>query len=174
MEKKVSITGHTKGIGLAIANYFLNNGYLVTGFSKSNGYDITNTSIRQQIVKESNDAVIFVNNAYNNFDNSQLEILENIYKDWEGQDKIIINISSRFTNGDNDYSQSKQKLDQFCEQKIYNRLPYLINLKPGLTNTLRVESIEGNRMDVNDVVNLLDYVLSHKKNIRFTTISFGK
>lgn len=174
MGKKVSITGHTKGIGLAIANYFLNNGYLVTGFSKSNGYDITNTSIRQQIVKESNDAVIFVNNAYNNFDNSQLEILENIYKDWEGQDKIIINISSRFTNGDNDYSQSKQKLDQFCEQKIYNRLPYLINLKPGLTNTLRVESIEGNRMEVNDVVNVLDYILSHKKNIRFTTISFGK
>ena len=174
MGKKVSITGHTKGIGLAIANYFLNNGYLVTGFSKSNGYDITNTSIRQQIVKESNNAVIFVNNAYNNFDSSQLEMLEDIYKDWEGQDKIIINISSRFTNGDNDYSQSKKKLDQFCEQKIYNRLPYLINLKPGLTKTLRVESIEGNKMDVNDVVNVLDYILSHKKNIRFTTISFGK
>lgn len=174
MDKKVSITGNTKGIGLAISNYFLNNGYLVKGFSKSNGYDITNTTIRQQIVKESNDAVIFVNNAYNNFDNSQLEMLENIYKDWEGQDKIIINISSRFTNGDNDYSQSKQKLDQFCEQKIYNRLPYLINLKPGLTNTLRVQSIDGNKMDVNDVVNVLDYVISHKKNIRFTTISFGK
>lgn len=174
MIKKVSITGHTQGIGLALSNYFITKNYNVVGFSKSNGFDITNSTSRQKIIDYSKDTEIFVNNAYSNFDNSQLTLLDLIYTNWLNLDKIIINISTRFTNSDHNYSQSKQKLDNFCEQRVFNKLPYLINLKPGLTNTKRVESIKGDRMDVSDIVNVVDYILSVKNSVRVTSICFGK
>lgn len=174
MTKLVAVTGHTKGIGLAISNYFLKKNYIVQGYSRSNGYDISNENIRQKIIHDAKDVDIFVNNAYCNFTDAQLDILKCIYNQWQDQNKIIINMSTRFTTGNNIYSQSKKQLDIFCDSTIYNRYPYVINLKPGLIDTQRVKAIHGNKMDVDDLTTVLDVLLNFDNKIRFNAISFGK
>ena len=45
---KIAITGHTKGVGQAIASRFDD----VMGFSKSTGYDISDDNVVKQIVKK--------------------------------------------------------------------------------------------------------------------------
>ena len=91
---KYSITGHTRGIGKCAFERLSPN---VIGFSKSTGYDITNFSDRKRIIDESANCDVFINNAYNyeDWDNSQLDMLKEIYADWiADKDKCIINMSS--------------------------------------------------------------------------------
>ena len=57
---KIAITGHTTGIGKAIHDWFLGDADIL-GFSKSNGYDITNKDDRIKIINESMDCDVFIN-----------------------------------------------------------------------------------------------------------------
>ncbi len=170
---KVAVTGHTRGIGKAIFDYFQKNNNQVQGFSRSNGYDIKLTTVRQQIVNLVNDVDIFVNNAYNSYDDSQLLLLEAVVNEWKGSDKLIINVSSRYTtDSNNSYCQTKKKLDNYCEQQIYN-LPYILNIKPGLTDTTRVLSELKPKMSVDSIVQIIDFALANKNVFRVHNISFG-
>jgi len=61
---KIIITGHTKGLGLAIYNYFVNQGHEVIGLSRTTGYDLELKSLDViDFVKDSN-CDYFFNNAY--------------------------------------------------------------------------------------------------------------
>lgn len=165
----IAITGHTNGIGLGIFNYFQNKGHFVIGFSKSTGFDITSEEDRLSIIEKSKDCDIFVNCAYNNYDNSQFILLQEIFNKWRGTNKQIINISSRYTNTlNNSYSASKHKQDEFCEQNIFH-LPRILNLKPGLIDTERVKSVDGNKMPIDFVINTLDFCLRNQVQ----SITFG-
>jgi len=88
---KIAITGHTEGIGKAIADH-LGLNYQIVGFSRSNGYDISKQEDLDRIVAESLDCEIFINNAYY-FD--QQTVLAGMW-DTAHKDKkdFIINISS--------------------------------------------------------------------------------
>lgn len=165
---KIAITGHTRGIGQALFNHFCSHELL--GFSRSNGYDISNPTVRGNILNEIKDADMFINNAYNNFDNSQLLLLESVYNLWKDTDKIIVNISSRYTTGTEKYCKDKEQQDIFCKSKEFT-LPYIINLKPGLVDTTRVNHIPGNRLPINSVVDILNFVLNSSCKIH--TITFG-
>jgi len=170
---KIGITGHTKGIGKKISDYFLKNNHEVIGFSRSSGYDISKESDRKRIIAQINFLDIFVNNAYNNFDNSQELLLKDLLTMWKDQEKIIINVSSRWTDQDHIYSIHKRNLDNLCE--IYkNSKVYVINLKPGLTDTDRVKNIKGDRMIPQHIVDTIDFVLKNVNNFRVHSISFGK
>jgi hypothetical protein len=94
-----------------------------------------------------------------------------VYDIWKGTDKTIINISSRYTNGSEKYCKDKEQQDLFCRSKEFT-LPYVINLKPGLTDTNRVKHIQGDKLSVDDVVDVLDFVLNSKFKIH--SITFGK
>lgn len=166
---KVAITGHTQGLGQAFFKYF--QPHTVIGFSRSNGYNIANPADRNKILEEITDVDMFINNAYNNFDDSQLQLLMAVYDLWKGTDKIIINVSSRYTNGSEKYCKDKEQQDLFCRSKEFT-LPYIINLKPGLTNTTRVEHIKGDRLSVDDVLAVLDFVLNN--NCKIHSMTFGK
>jgi hypothetical protein len=166
---KIAITGHTQGLGQAFFNHFQS--HTVIGFSRSNGYNIASPADRNKILEEIKDVDMFINNAYNNFDDAQLQILMAVYDLWKGTDKIIINISSRYTTGLEKYCKDKEQQDLFCRSKEFT-LPYIINLKPGLTDTNRVKHIKGNRLSVNDVVNILDFVLNN--NFKIHSMTFGK
>jgi len=165
---KIAITGHTKGLGQGLFNYFQS--HTVIGFSRSNGYDIALPNIRAKILEEIYDCDVFINNAYNNFDDSQLHLLRNVYNLWEGKDKTIINVSSRYTNGLEKYCKDKEQLDLFCKSKEFSK-PYIINLKPGLIGTERVKNIPGKRMSVEEVVSVLDFALN--SNFKIHSITFG-
>lgn len=167
---KVAITGHTRGIGLGIKNYFENKGYEVLGFSKSNGFDISNTIVREKIVKLAIDCDIFVNNAYTP-DGSQFSVLKKIHSAWQGQDKKIINISTRYTNKDELYCIRKRQMDDFCQEHTFH-LPYILNLKPGAVDTDRMQSHTGPKMSVEEVVKMMDWAL--EQNPRIYSITFGK
>jgi len=164
---KIAVTGHNSGLGLAIYNHYKNN-HQVFGFSRSNGFNIINHGARKRILDISKNFDIFINNAYNNFDNSQFLLLEEIFQLWNGEDKIIVNISSRYTTEQNLYCLTKKEQDIFCEKNLYN-LPKIINLKPGLIDTPRVQNQKGNKLSTDQVLNVLDFALSN--NLR--SVTFG-
>ena len=168
---KIAITGHTKGIGEAIYDYFEKNNE-VYGFSRSNGFDISDKLIRQLIANTAKDFDIFVNNAYSNYDNSQLEMLKEMSTIWKNTNKIIINISTRYTNADNKYSHTKKELSEFCESYVYNNL-YILNIGPGLVDTDRVKDIQGEKMRTDEIINVIDFALNNISKFKIHNITFG-
>jgi hypothetical protein len=87
---KYAITGHTQGIGKGIYDRLWPN---VIGFSKSTGYDINNKKDRENIIKQSMDCDVFINNACENF--GQTYLLIDLFKAWNFTDKTIINVGSK-------------------------------------------------------------------------------
>lgn len=169
---KIAITGHTKGIGLAIKKYFENLGHEVIGFSRTSGYDLQLPENRNKLISLITDCDIFVNNAYGDIENFQFILLETMFKEWHDTDKIIINISTRYTNGNDRYSICKKKLDEFCEQHVYKK-PSIINLKPGLTDTDRVRTVTGLKMSTKDITDILNWILT-QPNIKIHSVCFGR
>jgi len=109
---KINITGHSRGIGKSLHDMYVADGHEVVGFSRSNGYDINDVDVCSQIVQESLDCDLFVNNAYAKF--SQQLILEELYSHWkEKEDKsiVVINSRTRFGNARNAvYAATKKQL----------------------------------------------------------------
>lgn len=167
---KIAITGHTQGIGLAIANHF--NTHTILGFSRANGYDINQPEARARILSQIADCDMFVNNAYGDKDNSQLLLLIAVHELWRDTNRTIVNISSRYAMSKSSvYRENKYLQDLYCARNEYT-LPTIINLKPGLVNTDRVAHITGPRLTVDQVVGLLTTVLDSEFKIH--SITFGK
>lgn len=61
--KKIAITGHSKGIGAALFKR-LSQGHEVTGFSRSNGHDLSQKESYDRAWEEMRSADIVINNAY--------------------------------------------------------------------------------------------------------------
>ena len=90
---KIAITGHTKGIGLALSNYYTALGIEVIGFSRSNGYDIRKGLDQERIINESQDCDLFINNAY--FRYAQIDLLQRWYGFHQKKSNyMIVNMSS--------------------------------------------------------------------------------
>jgi len=85
---RVAITGHTSGLGAALFERFSVTDS-VSGYSRSNGYDIRHIPKICEAVK---DADIFINNAYDRY--SQVDLLYAVYNMWQDQNKKIVNIGS--------------------------------------------------------------------------------
>jgi len=175
---KIAITGHTSGVGLALKEYFESNGHQVLGFSRKSGYNIANAEQRQRIAVESVDCDIFVNNAYNNFDDSQLRMLELIYTQWQNQGKLIFNMSSRITDFavsghflTKKYQDTKRKLDDYCTGKV--RDPQIVNLKLGAMDTPRLRLMQAPKMHVSNAVTVVDFVMKNRGNFKVSTITVG-
>lgn len=174
---KVAITGHTRGIGLAIAEYYNKNGYEILGFSRSNGYDISNIKNRQKIIEKSIICDIFVNNAMSFTDNSQTILLDEMIQIWAGLNKMLINISSisgnhvyRGYSHHWEYAKHKYNQDVLCN-KHYG-LPWVVNIKPGLVDTDLTKSVMLSKIQIDTISNVLDFIHSNRSNFRTTSISF--
>lgn len=142
---KIALTGHTAGIGKALADWLINHGHQVQGFSRSNGYDINDDATLERILSESSDADIFINNAYAEF--QQTKLLYMFHKLWKDQHKSIINIASartqRYTydhfqraSTPDYYVSSKVSLDYGCRELWnYSSWPRVMLVKPCGVNT---------------------------------------
>lgn len=170
---KIAITGHTSGIGKSIYDYFLEQKNDVVGFSRSNGYNISNKEARTNICNLSENFDIFVNNAYNNFDNSQELMLTDRLESWKDTEKIIINLSSRWTTGNHKYCHDKMSIDNICNEHLFSKI-HLINLKPGLIDTPRVSAEKGEKLKTKSVVDIIDFILLNKNEFKIHSITFGK
>jgi hypothetical protein len=175
---KCAITGHTSGIGKSLFDYFNSQSYECMGFSRQNGYNITLSSSRQQIISAAIDCEVFVNNAYADGTNSQLDMLQEMHTAWEGKDKLIINISSRITDfvlppnsHEQQYQKNKKDQDDYCLGKINK--PHIFNLKLGMVDTLRVMSYTNNKLTVEDIVKIVSFVLDNRDSYKITTLTAG-
>ena len=89
--KKICITGHTKGVGKAIKERLEQNHYTVVGGSRKNGINVGKPkSVINWILKEDPD--VFINNVY--WPDSQAKICYQLYNKWQSEKKHIINMSS--------------------------------------------------------------------------------
>jgi NAD(P)-dependent dehydrogenase (short-subunit alcohol dehydrogenase family) len=132
---KISITGHTRGIGKAIADLYPD----ALGFSRSNGYDIGNPFHVQRIVAESAHCDVFVNNAYRG--TAQTAIFKSLLKLWNTDPaKTIVNINSKtIYHGPNQrqYTEDKKLLRSSAVDAIrdIDRRCRVININPGYVKT---------------------------------------
>lgn len=93
--KKIAISGHSKGLGSELYKRYVEMGHTVTGFSRSNGYDLRDWSLMQKMITQILDYDIFISVAKPDF--VQTNILYELWKVWRKQNKTIINIGSGIT-----------------------------------------------------------------------------
>jgi len=147
---KVAITGHSRGLGAALWNSLAARGNVeLVGFSRSNGYDIAIPAVQDQIVAESLDSDVFINNAYSGF--AQADIMVKILDEWKHiSNKWIVNVGSLASYHDkrrlHPYSVHKIAVDRQAEQIQANfTWPKVINFRPALFESDMGFSSEFNR-----------------------------
>ncbi len=111
---KIALTGHTKGLGSAIYEN-LGQKHKITGFSRSNGYDIKSPMDRKRIIRESEDCNVFINLVHNYY--HQTDMLLEMFKSWEGSSKLIINVSSGVVD-DQDWGLDRLDYIEYKNQKV--------------------------------------------------------
>jgi|688.fasta_scaffold49862_7 nucleoside-diphosphate-sugar epimerase len=89
---KIAITGHTKGIGKALADAYQRRGHEIVGLSRTKGYNIYSILKCADLIESCD---MFINNAQAGF--AQTELLFEIAKRWQDTHKHIVNISSVIT-----------------------------------------------------------------------------
>jgi NAD(P)-dependent dehydrogenase (short-subunit alcohol dehydrogenase family) len=139
---KVAITGHTQGIGLALATVFEQYGHEVVGFSRANGFDISDSHCRQMIL--SHDVDVFINNAYH--PTGQTDLLNEAINRWHYSNTLIVHISSKcimFPTDDPDpqvqsfqevYKAAKLAQEEIINAVLPHRNPKLLNIIPGVVD----------------------------------------
>lgn len=183
--KKVIITGHTKGLGKEIYEYFIEKGYSVFGYSRTNGHNISLEKNRLKIIDLLKDADIFVNNAYDrenqNFD-SQLELLKKASSVWKNLNKTIINISSfasdyYLSKFETDtwrlnYRKNKFLQDQYIKSLYSTNKVNIVNLKP-IFRSVYIEKQKSKTIEMSEICKLLDIVLNEKNNFNINSLTFS-
>lgn len=189
---KIAITGHTKGLGKFLYDSFIADGHTVVGFSRSTGYNIKNKEDRERIVVQSKDCDLFINNAYNyeDWDNSQLDMLKDMYFSWlNDKVKCIINMSSSASDiyptpvtvpgvpRYPDYIKAKWEQDKWLVtvRNFLNTREQvrLVNLKPGRIVTEKTQDKWKDQrvLAPTDLYKIVKLVINEPE-IEFSTITF--
>ena len=173
---KIAITGHSKGIGKALFEE-LSTEHEVEGFSRSNGFNIEQTSMIVRAVKSSD---VFVNNAYSNF--SQTRILKDLFQYWkDDKSKTIVNISSRskyfrvgMTRSD-EYCMQKRGLSDMAEvfQLTTDKKCRIININPGYVKTEMVSDLSDDidMLETKEVAEMIAWAINRPQHIEIGELS---
>lgn len=176
---KVAITGHTSGIGKAIFEVLSVN-HDVIGLSRSNGYDITSDLDRLKIIDAVYDCDIFINNAFDyvNYTDAQTKLARQVFDVWFGEDKYLINISSRVNDFDEirnqKYADAKLSLDRFYEENYLHNKPSVINFRPGATDTRVMQNSTNPKMSSEQVAGVIKFMIENLDNFRIRNITLHK
>ena len=186
--KKIAITGHTRGIGLALAERLDQENYEVRGYSKSNGFNILRPNgVIKDIVDW--DADVFVNNAY--APESQSRLLYKIYEQWVDKPKLIINMGATSSDSINNFAQlgynpdwtpyvsDKARLDWASLQLSNQFQPgkcRVTMIKPGFVDTDSTAWLKGLVDDImmtpDSVAEMIEWVIELEDNTQMRTLSF--
>jgi hypothetical protein len=168
---KVVITGHTRGLGLELYKVFSDNGYEVEGYSRSNGFDISNGL--------DVDADIFINNAY--APKAQTDLLQHYIDKWQGTNKLIINISSKivyFPPAENSpeiidtYLDDKNKQNTIISDRYTLNTPRIMNIVPGLIDTDMAAIFDAQKMKAKDVALFIFSLVNLQNSINVQSVLF--
>lgn len=175
---KVAITGESRGVGKAVADYFRQNGYEVVGFSRSSGYDLTKQEAIRAAIPLIADTDLFVNNFYNI--NLQLRLLARVHEKWQGQeDKRIIvmgSVASETSGHDNaEYAGYKAGLDKMVRNLQGKSLwPRIHLLKFGMVDTMMSAKYDKTipRMQPEHIISVIDWILNAPSPITIQEVIF--
>jgi nucleoside-diphosphate-sugar epimerase len=131
---KIVITGGTAGIGLALAKLFEADNHEVLALSRRNGYNIRSLPKVAGMIEPCD---MLINNAQVGY--AQTELLFEVWRRWQGQQKYIVNISTQMTDM---LLPPKEEWDEYIVQKkaleLANQLleqrsewPRLLLVRPG-------------------------------------------
>lgn len=186
---KIGITGHTRGVGKAIYDYFKNEGHEVLGFSRTNGYDLTDDNKKNQVLEEILKCDIFVNNAFVSFKDPihhksyvPVELLFSVHKEWQNnKNKRIIVIGSIASSmvgtigyDYGGYQIHKYAIDRTCWLLSQSTpYPHIHLLKPGRIDTDLARNRAGPKLDTTDVVEVIKFCLENSNRIYVKEIAFN-
>lgn len=108
----IAITGHTAGIGQAMAQQYQVQGHKIVGISRRNGDNIRNTPKIADLIEPCD---VFVNNAQAGY--AQTELLFEMARRWSGTKKHIVVISTMMTQDPVSVLPGLE-MDQYRIQKI--------------------------------------------------------
>ena len=186
--KKVALTGHTRGIGLALTERLDQDNYEVRGYSKSNGFNILRPNgVIKDIIDW--DADVFVNNAY--APEAQSRLLYKIYEQWVDKPKLIINMGATSSDSINNFAQlgynpdwtpyvsDKARLDWASLQLSNQFKPGMCRvtmIKPGFVDTDSTAWLKGlvedYMMTADSVAEMIEWVIELQDNTQMRTLSF--
>jgi len=176
------VTGNNRGLGK-----YLSDEYVGDGCSRSSGLDITNPDDIQKIAKDSLMYDVFINNAFDGPPDTdwanygQVNLLQEVYKIWKENNKSghIINISSvgcrdivapepEFET----YRVAKAALDYASKQCAASFKNGIVDFRTTLITLDRLDTElsrsrdnwTGNGVDLKDIKNFIDYLVSVKRN----------
>jgi NADP-dependent 3-hydroxy acid dehydrogenase YdfG len=109
---KIAITGHTAGIGQALAHQFECAGHTIIGLSKREG---NNIRVIPKIADQVEPCDMFINNAQAGY--AQTDLLFEMARRWQGTGKHIVVISTMMTQ-DPVSCLSGLDMDQYRVQKV--------------------------------------------------------
>jgi hypothetical protein len=176
---KIAITGHTAGIGHALAEEYTLDGNEIIGLSQRDGNNIRNTP---KICDQIESCDVFVNNAQAGY--AQTELLFEMARRWQGTKKHIIVISTMMARDavsvlpglDMDqYRVQKVALEEAVKQIRYRQLGVKLTLVcPGYIATQPGQTAPP-AADVNNwartLLDLLD--MANNNNLTIPDISLG-
>jgi NADP-dependent 3-hydroxy acid dehydrogenase YdfG len=174
---RVAVTGHTGGIGLAIAEAFRARGHEVLGLSRSTGYDLAEPG---RIVEAAAGCDLLVNNRHQYNDDSQLQVLFQMAERWRGQDKTIVNLGSRagecyILGRQDEYAVYKHALDAACQQ-LSNRSdqrPRVVNIRPGWVDTDSVKGRQVPKLSPEDVARVVLWVVDQPPHVYVSAVTLS-
>jgi|TARA_R110002012_G_C11468884_1_gene593744 NAD(P)-dependent dehydrogenase (short-subunit alcohol dehydrogenase family) len=186
--KKIAITGHTRGIGLALTERLDQDNYEVRGYSKSNGFNILRPNgVIKDIIDW--DADVFVNNAY--APEAQSRLLYKIYEQWVDKPKLIINMGATSSDSINNFAQlgynpdwtpyvsDKARLDWASLQLSNQFKPGMCRvtmIKPGFVDTDSTAWLKGlvedYMMTADSVAEMIEWVIELGDEVQMRTLSF--
>jgi len=186
--KKIAITGHTRGIGLALTERLDQDNYEVRGYSKSNGFNILRPNgVIKDIIDW--DADVFVNNAY--APEAQSRLLYKIYEQWVDKPKLIINMGATSSDSINNFAQlgynpdwtpyvsEKARLDWASLQLSNQFKPGMCRvtmIKPGFVDTDSTAWLKGlvedYMMTADSVAEMIEWVIELGDEVQMRTLSF--
>jgi len=176
---RIAITGHSTGIGQALAKIYESQGHEVVGLSRRNGYNIRSIP---KIVDKVKDCDIFINNAQAGF--AQTELLFAVYKLWQDiENKKIINISTMMTLEPVsslpgiemiEYHNQKLALEEAHRQLLHlHSWPKLCLVKPGAIATQPGQTSPRPFADVNAWAERLVSILDSGPDLEVGEIALG-
>jgi hypothetical protein len=137
---KIAITGHSAGIGQALAKQYESRGHEIVGISRRDGYNIR---VIPKIADMIEPCDMFVNNAQAGY--AQTELLFEMAQRWQGTRKHIMIISTMMTQDpispipglDMDaYRIQKISLEEAVKQIRHQQLKIKLTLiRPGMVGT---------------------------------------
>jgi NAD(P)-dependent dehydrogenase (short-subunit alcohol dehydrogenase family) len=175
---KIAITGHTAGIGQALANVYAARGHEIVGLSRRSGYNI---KIPAKILEQAASCDMFISNAQAGF--AQVELLYKLAAAWQGQrHKRIMVISTASTLcpvspqpglGMDEYRTQKVALEEAARQLAWQNIgPRLLLVKPGGVATQPGDVSPWPAADVNEwATKLVDCIELVEPNLEIVEIT---